>query len=69
MAISSGAVAPLTRLGLATALAVLLLAPASDAARRSDESGKVLYARSLRDRAIEAYETGDRHGRRVLVFG
>jgi len=69
MAVSSGAVAPLTRFGLATALVTLLLAPASEASPRTHESGKVLYARSLHDRSIEAYQTGDRHGRRVLVFG
>jgi protein MpaA len=69
MAVSSGAVAPLTRFGLATALVTSLLAPAADATPRSGESVKVLYAHSLRGRSIEAYETGDRHGRRVLVFG
>jgi murein peptide amidase A len=69
MAVSSGAVAPLTRFGLAMALVTLLLAPASEASPRTHESGKVLYARSLHDRSIEAYQTGDRHGRRVLVFG
>src|SRR3954465_6413654 len=69
MAVSSGAVAPLTRFGLATALAALLRWPAGAAGPAGHASGRVLDARSRGDRPIEAYETGDRHGRRVLVFG
>jgi murein peptide amidase A len=69
MPVSSGVVAPLTRFALATALVLVLAAPAADAIPRRDESARVLYARSLAGRSIEAYETGDGGGRRILVFG
>jgi murein peptide amidase A len=63
-------VAPLTRFRLATALlALLLLAPSAGGASRAEASAKVFVAHSLRGRTIAAYQTGDRHGRRVLVFG
>jgi murein peptide amidase A len=59
----------LIRGGLAAALAVLVLAPAAGAMPHGHAASTVFLGHSLRGRMISAYHTGDRQGRRVLVFG